>query len=110
MNQTSPLGWHVELHLDAQDIGVYREFLGKLRVPFLIDHMGRVEAKHGLGQQPFRELLDLLHNELAWVKVLRRRGCVWLPWLFSTPTLRGVPATCQSPFNLSHSIKLFSDS
>ncbi|HSQ04488.1 MAG TPA: amidohydrolase family protein [Burkholderiales bacterium] len=64
-----PLGWHAELHLDALDIRVYREFLDKLRVPFLIDHMGRVEAKHGLDQQPFHELLDLMRNELAWVKV-----------------------------------------
>ncbi len=31
--------------------------------------MGRVEARHGLGQQPFRLLLELMKNELAWVKV-----------------------------------------
>jgi predicted TIM-barrel fold metal-dependent hydrolase len=28
-----------------------------------------VEAKHGLDQKPFRELLELMKNELAWVKV-----------------------------------------
>lgn len=65
----APLGWHLQLHLDAGDIGTYREFLNRLRVPFIIDHMGRVEAGHGLGQKPFRELLDLMKNELAWVKV-----------------------------------------
>jgi 2-pyrone-4,6-dicarboxylate lactonase len=65
----APLGWHVVLHLDAGDILTYRDFLKRLRVPFVIDHMGRVEAKHGLDQQPFRLLLELMKNELAWVKV-----------------------------------------
>lgn len=65
----APLGWHVVLHLDAGDILTYRDFLNRLRVPFVIDHMGRVVAKHGLEQQPFRLLLELMRNELAWVKV-----------------------------------------
>jgi predicted TIM-barrel fold metal-dependent hydrolase len=63
------LGWHIQLHLDAHDIETYRDFLERLRVPFIIDHMGRVEAQHGLGQKPFRELLELMKNELAWIKV-----------------------------------------
>lgn len=65
----TPLGWHIELHLDAGDIEHYRPFLDRLRVPFLIDHMGRVEASRGLEQPAFRQLLDLMKNELAWVKV-----------------------------------------
>ncbi len=67
--RVTPLGWHIQLHLDAEDIETYRGFLNRLRVPFIIDHMGRVEAKHGLDQKPFRQLLDLMKNELAWVKV-----------------------------------------
>ena len=63
------LGWHVELHLDARDIEAYRGFLLRLPVPFIIDHMGRVEALQGLQQRPFRQLLDLMKHELAWVKV-----------------------------------------
>ena len=65
-----PLGWHLQLHLDAEDILTYRDFLQRLRVPFIIDHMGRIEARHGLEQEPFRMLLGLMQkNELAWVKV-----------------------------------------
>jgi predicted TIM-barrel fold metal-dependent hydrolase len=67
--RVTKLGWHTQLHLDAHDIETYRDFLKRLRVPFIIDHMGRVEAKHGLDQKPFRELLELMKNELAWVKV-----------------------------------------
>jgi len=65
----APLDWHLQLHLDAVDIETYRDFLNRLRVPFIIDHMGRVEAKHGLDQKPFRQLLELMNNERAWVKV-----------------------------------------
>jgi 2-pyrone-4,6-dicarboxylate lactonase len=68
----APLGWHVVLHLDAGDILTYRDFLSRLRIPFVIDHMGRIEARHGLDQQPFKLLLELMQNELAWVKV---SGC-----------------------------------
>ena len=65
----APLGWHAVLHLDAEDILTYRDFLDRLRIPFIIDHMGRVVAKHGIEQQPFKLLLELMKNELAWVKV-----------------------------------------
>ena len=65
----APLGWHLVLHFDAEDIESHSELFDGLRVPFIIDHMGRVEAGHGLGQRPFRMLLELMKNPLAWVKV-----------------------------------------
>jgi predicted TIM-barrel fold metal-dependent hydrolase len=64
-----PLGWHVVLHFDAEDIETHAGVFRKLRVPFVIDHMGRVDAAHGLGQKPFAMLLELMKNPLAWVKV-----------------------------------------
>jgi predicted TIM-barrel fold metal-dependent hydrolase len=62
-------GWHVVLHLDAEDILTYKSRIDRLTIPFVIDHMGRVKAEHGLEQKPFRLLLDLMRNERAWVKV-----------------------------------------
>ena len=64
-----PLGWHVVLHFDAEDIETHADVFRKLRVPFVIDHMGRVDAAHGLGQKSFTMLLELIKNPLAWVKV-----------------------------------------
>src|SRR6266581_2808469 len=64
-----PLGWHVVLHFDAEDIESHAGLFRRLRAPFVIDHMGRVQAQHGLDQKPFRMLLGLMKNELAWVKV-----------------------------------------
>jgi len=65
----APLGWHLVLHFDAEDIEAHADLFRALRVPFVIDHMGRVEAQHGLDQKPFRMLLELMKNPLAWVKV-----------------------------------------
>jgi predicted TIM-barrel fold metal-dependent hydrolase len=64
-----PLAWHVVLHFDAEDIETRAKMFRRWRVPFVIDHMGRVQARNGIDQKPFRMLLDLMKNELAWVKV-----------------------------------------
>ena len=67
--QVEPLGWHVVLHLDAEDVVELAPRIARIRVPFVIDHMGRVKAKNGLEQAPFRQLLELMRNPLAWVKI-----------------------------------------
>jgi len=69
LGRVGDLGWHVVLHLDAEDIVTYAERIKRIRVPFVIDHMGRVKAERGVEQKPFKMLLDLMRNELAWVKV-----------------------------------------
>jgi predicted TIM-barrel fold metal-dependent hydrolase len=69
LDKIQPLGWHVVLHLDAGDILEHEERIRRIKVPFVIDHMGRVQAKNGLEQEPFRRLLELMKNELAWVKI-----------------------------------------
>jgi 2-pyrone-4,6-dicarboxylate lactonase len=67
--QVEPRGWHVVLHLDAEDVVELAPRIARIRVPFVIDHMGRVKAKNGLEQAPFRQLLELMRNPLAWVKI-----------------------------------------
>ena len=65
-----PFGWHVDLHFDAGDLVEHADLLRKLPVPFIIDHMGRVPTKAGLGQQPFLQLLEVARsNERCWVKI-----------------------------------------
>ena len=65
----APLGWHLQVHLDAEDILTYRDFLLGLEMPFIIDHMGRVVAKNGIDQRPFKLMLDLMREERVWTKV-----------------------------------------
>ena len=70
LNRIKPLGWHVVLHFDADDIVSQGELLGRIDVPFIIDHMGRVKASDGLEQAPFQSLLALYRNNpSAWIKV-----------------------------------------
>jgi predicted TIM-barrel fold metal-dependent hydrolase len=69
VDRLADLGWHVVLHLDAQDIVTYADRLARIPVPFVIDHMGRVKARDGLTQPAFEALLGLMENPLAWVKV-----------------------------------------
>jgi predicted TIM-barrel fold metal-dependent hydrolase len=63
------MGWHLILHLDATDLIEFRKKFEAIRVPMVIDHMGRVKAADGLQQEPFRILLEFMRNENFWVKV-----------------------------------------
>ncbi|WP_379866517.1 amidohydrolase family protein [Marinobacter sp. M5B] len=70
VNRVKGLGWHVVLHLDAQDIPYYLPLLNSLPIPFIIDHMGRAKVADGIKQPPFQELLALMrNNERSWVKI-----------------------------------------
>lgn len=70
ITRIAPMGWHLQLHLDDDSIVEMREFLRKLTIPFVIDHMGRVQARLGLQQPAFRQLLELMKdNPRAWVKI-----------------------------------------
>jgi len=69
VDRLADFGWHVVLHLDAQDILTYADRLARIPVPFIIDHMGRVKAQDGIDQKPFHALQQLMENPLAWVKV-----------------------------------------
>jgi len=63
------MGWHLILHLDAQDLVEFEDLFRKIPVPMVIDHMGRVKAAEGLDQAPFRVLLGWMKQENFWVKV-----------------------------------------
>jgi 2-pyrone-4,6-dicarboxylate lactonase len=70
VERIAPLGWHVDLYLPASLIPEFRPRLTSLPVPYVIDHMGVVDASLGLDQPSFRALLDLFRSdEKCWVKV-----------------------------------------
>lgn len=68
-DRVAEMGWHLVVHLDAEDIGELSPLLLGLPVPFVIDHMARVKAGDGLEQPAFRELLRLMERPNAWVKI-----------------------------------------
>ncbi len=65
------LGWHVVLHFDrAGEIAELAPRLRRLKVDFVIDHLGRVRGGAGLGDPGFQALLDLLRDcERCWAKI-----------------------------------------
>ena len=65
----APLGWHVVLYLEAEDVAANAHTLAALPLPVVIDHMGRVKTADGVEQKPFQLLLELLRGEDFWVKI-----------------------------------------
>lgn len=70
VRRIEPLGWHVVLHFDAKDLSHSRDLLDAMPVPYVIDHMARVQAADGIDQEPFSELLELISgDDRCWVKI-----------------------------------------
>ena len=68
-DRIAPLGWHLVLYLEADDVTDNAEALGALPTPVVIDHMARVRVQDGPDQTPFRLLLDLLRSADLWIKI-----------------------------------------
>lgn len=67
--QIAAFGWHLCLHVDGPALMQLLPRLRTLPLPFVVDHMGRVRAEHGLDDPAFQGLLGLAQVEGAWVKV-----------------------------------------
>jgi 2-pyrone-4,6-dicarboxylate lactonase len=63
------IGWHLQIHMEAELIADLTPALKRSPVPVVIDHMGRIDASLGLDQPTFRALLALLADRNVWVKV-----------------------------------------
>lgn len=69
VDKIAPLGWHVLIHMDASDIAELGDLLKALPVPFVVDHMGRIDAAGGTRQPAFAGLLALAAEPHCWVKL-----------------------------------------
>ncbi len=63
------IGWHLQIHLEADLLEGMSAALRRSPVPVVIDHMARIDASQGLRQKPFFHLEQLLENPNIWVKV-----------------------------------------
>ena len=64
-----PMGWHLVLYLEAEDVVENAAALRALGVPIVIDHMARVKPADGVEQDAFRLLLGFVRDEGFWVKI-----------------------------------------
>ena len=69
IDRIAPLGWHVQLHFDASGLIEFNELIRSIRLPFIIDHIGRTPVQDGLDQPPLKALLELQKLPNCWVKV-----------------------------------------
>lgn len=84
------VGWHVVLHLDAPDIIPLSQMMRTLPLPFVIDHMGRVDAALGIEQPAFKALLDLARIEHCWIKVCGAERISKYPFAAAVPIARAL--------------------
>lgn len=62
------MGWHLQFLIDAGDLPPLAPKLGRLPVPFVVDHWGHFPVSRGLGDAGFRTLLSLVRDG-GWVKL-----------------------------------------
>jgi predicted TIM-barrel fold metal-dependent hydrolase len=67
--KVEPLGWPIDLHLDADQLEARGEMIRKVQLPVIIDHMARVRAERGLDHPHCRTLLDIAGLSHVYVKL-----------------------------------------
>lgn len=85
------LGWHLQFLVGASDLVPLAPMLGRLEVPFVIDHWGHFPVSRGLDDQGFLTMLSLLRDG-GWVKLSGafRNSVAGFPYADTTPFVRKV--------------------
>ncbi len=63
------LGWHVQIHMLADQIAKIDDLLNRLPAPIVFDHMARIPGRVGVQHPAFRVVAGLLEKGHAWVKL-----------------------------------------
>jgi len=69
VEKIAPLGWHVVVYMEPEDLADIRDFLEEIPLPVVIDHMGRVPVEEGVDSPAFERLAALIGNDKYWLKV-----------------------------------------
>jgi predicted TIM-barrel fold metal-dependent hydrolase len=65
-----PLGWHVQLHLNAAHLeGEMASRLEALPVDIVVDHLGHMPTAAGIDHPGFQRLLGMVRDGRCWVKL-----------------------------------------
>lgn len=69
IERIAPLGWHVVVYMEPEDLHDIRDFLQEIQLPVVIDHMGRLHVEEGVGSPAFDRLAALLDDDRFWLKI-----------------------------------------
>lgn len=63
------LGWHLQLWIDTRDLPDLLPALSRVPFPVVVDHMGRMEHRHGVNHPGFQALVRGVGEGRLWAKV-----------------------------------------
>ena len=69
VERIKPLGWHLIIHVNAEDLIKYEHFFNQFDLNIVVDHMGRVACNEGLDQPAFEILKKFMRQENWWCKI-----------------------------------------
>jgi D-galactarolactone isomerase len=65
----APLGWHVQIHMSADQIVEHASMLASLPTEVVFDHLGRLPLADPLKHQALDVISGMLQKRRAWVKL-----------------------------------------
>ena len=69
VEKVKPLGWHLVLHVNGEDLITYCDVFVKIDMQIVIDHMGRIPIDKGIDGRAFGILCDFMAMSHWWVKI-----------------------------------------
>ena len=91
----APLGWHLQLYAEGEQVAALAPALLKLPVPVVLDHMGGVRTSLGAAHPQFIALLRLLRSERIWIKLCSYRIAASARWDDAADNVRAVVAAAS---------------
>jgi predicted TIM-barrel fold metal-dependent hydrolase len=67
--RVNELGWHVQIHMRADQIADNADLLGRLPSAIVLDHMGRFPQPAGTGHPAYEVIRRLIDKGRTWVKL-----------------------------------------
>lgn len=67
--RVAPLGWHLIIHVNAEDIITFEDFFTRIEMDIVVDHMGRVPCDQGTAQPAFQILKRFMQRPNWWCKI-----------------------------------------
>jgi D-galactarolactone isomerase len=65
----APLGWHLQLHVDAASLPTLAPWLAALPLPVVLDHFGRLDPSRPSQDPSWQTLRKLLGERHIWIKL-----------------------------------------
>jgi D-galactarolactone isomerase len=68
-NRVAEFGWHVQIHMRADQISNAASLWARLPCPIVFDHLGRLPQPAGVDDPAFKVMCALLDKGRTWVKI-----------------------------------------